>query len=277
MLHTGNRTNDKPWLMHVEPVLAVHDIDETIAYWTKILGFPDKWTWGDPPTHGGVAWYGSTFIQFSLNPERANASEGNSIWIRVRNLDALYALHCKQANVVAPLEKKPWGFAEYTVKDINGYYVNFAAPSADEGMRTQFSPGTVRIVGRRPTPSEFKNLAKSVGWTDLANSPIVETQLNACIQAVVAEITDSKEVIGCGLLMGDQVAFYYIKDVMVHPDWQHKGVGTLIMEELTRWFDANGPEHATVGLFTGEHLTSFYRQFGFIEACGMYRQARSNW
>ena len=78
--------NNHPVFSHVEPVLAVKDILETTTYWHEVLGFPNKWTWGDPPDHGGVSWHG-VFIQFTLSPDLAEKSKGNSIWIRVKNID----------------------------------------------------------------------------------------------------------------------------------------------------------------------------------------------
>ena len=68
----------QPIFSHVEPVLAVHDVSETIKYWQNVLGFPGKWTWGEPPVHGAVSWQ-KAFIQFSHDPALAAASKGNSI------------------------------------------------------------------------------------------------------------------------------------------------------------------------------------------------------
>lgn len=42
-------------LSHAEPVLAVRNVAETVTYWHEVLGFPGKWTWGNPPNHGGVS------------------------------------------------------------------------------------------------------------------------------------------------------------------------------------------------------------------------------
>jgi hypothetical protein len=39
--------------------------------------------------------------------------------------------------------------------------------------------------------------------------------------------TISGEVVGCALLPGDNASFYYAKDVMVHPAWQHKRKGCI--------------------------------------------------
>jgi GNAT superfamily N-acetyltransferase len=267
-----DKNADQPSLLHVEPVLAVRNITETVTYWHDVLGFPDKWTWGDPPNHGGVSWHGAAFIQFSLNPQLAALSKGHSVWIRVRHLELLYDLHRKNAVVVAPLENRPWGFAEYTVQEINGYYINFSAPIADKKKSTETLPDTIRILPRKPTVAEHQRLISAVGWSPSANDSTVRSLLASAVFGAVAENTETREIAGCALLLGDRVGFYYIKDVMVHPDWQGKRIGTALMQELMRWLAANAPDRATVGLFTGEHLARFYRQFGFTQACGMYRE-----
>ncbi|HET6723923.1 MAG TPA: VOC family protein [Chitinophagaceae bacterium] len=120
----NNETDGAP--SHVEPILAVKDIKETIEYWHDTLGFPNKWTWGEPPNYGGVNW-NSTSVQFNLDPELASASKGSAIFIKVKKLEELYQYHQqKNAVIVEPLENKPWGMAGYTVKEINGYYIVFA-------------------------------------------------------------------------------------------------------------------------------------------------------
>lgn len=275
MLGSGENT-PQPALSHVEPILAVTDVVKTVSYWHEVLGFPGKWTWGEPPSHGGVSWDGA-MIQFSLNPDLAVASEGHSLWIRVRNLEALYVLHREnKADIAAPLENKPWGMAEYTVREINGYRVRFAAPVSDRVGSAATLPHTIRVALRRPTAAEFRGLVSAVGWSAYANDAVVDTLLSAVLFAVVAEDTATGGAVGCALLLGDNASFYYVKDVMVHPDWQGKRVGTVLMHELTRWLEANAPDNAVVGLYTGENLVPFYKQFGFSRAFGMHRRIRRN-
>jgi hypothetical protein len=214
-----NENQMQPTLMHVEPVLAVKDVSETVLYWHEVLGFPVKWTWGEPVIHGGVSWQG-VFIQFTQNPELAAASKGNCIWIRVRQLELLYELHQKKnVEIVERLVNRPWGVAEYTVKEINGYYIIFAgAPISNKEKSLSVLPETIRIIERIPAAEEYLNLVEAVGWGKYAIDGSVEKILSAPLFAVVAEDEISKTVIGCALLLGDQVSFYYVKDVMVHPD-----------------------------------------------------------
>jgi uncharacterized glyoxalase superfamily protein PhnB len=115
-----------PIFSHAEPVLAVADVPETISYWQNVLGFPTKLMWGEPPDWGAVSWQ-KIFIQFVKNERLAAASKGNSIWIRLQHVESLYHFHqSKNAEIVEPLENKPWGLAQYTIREMNGYFLCFA-------------------------------------------------------------------------------------------------------------------------------------------------------
>jgi len=119
-----------PIFSHIEPIFPVRDIRETIRYWREVLGFTHQWTWGEPPSHGGVSWQ-KAFVQFARDPDLAAGSKGNGIWIRLRHIEELYALHERnKAEIVAPLELQAYGLAQYTVREINGYYVHFAGEPA---------------------------------------------------------------------------------------------------------------------------------------------------
>ncbi len=263
----------RPILSHVEPVLAVKDVSETVLYWHNVLGFPDKWTWGDPVNHGGVSWHG-VYIQFSQNPKLAFVSKENSIFIRVRELENLYHFHQKKnAEIVEPLDNKPWGMAGYTVREINGYFIIFAgAPVSEREKSTSTIPQTVRIIARAPNTREYLNLVAAVGWGKSTDTSMVEKILAAPLFAVVAEDAMSNEIIGCALLLSDLARFFYVKDVMVHPAWQGKRVGSAMMQKLTQWLDKNAPDNAFIVLITPENLAPFYQQFGFTPAFGMVRR-----
>jgi len=271
--------DQQPIFSHAEPVLSVQDVAATIQYWQDVLAFPVKWTWGDPPNHGAVSWQ-NVHVQFSLNPEHAVRSKGSSIWVRMQRLELLYRIHQeRKADIVAPLAQQPWGMAQYTVRDINGHYVSFAGLVEEKPKSATTLPSAVRITGRLPTIKEFQQVQAGVGWGGAAeDGPAREADdakttatLAAAIHGVVAEDTTSGTVIGCALLLGDRVGFYYVKDVMVVKDWQHKRVGTALMQELTRWLEINVTRHALVGLFARDTLEPFYKQFGFVQSFAMLR------
>lgn len=260
-----------PVFSHVEPILPVADVTATIHYYLDVLAFPNQWTWGDPPVHGGVSWHGA-HMQFHSDPERAKASAGNAIWIRVKYIDQLYKTHTdRKAEIVDTLTTRPWGMDEYQVKDLNGYNIIFSGHSAERKKSVDF-PENVVIVERKPTREEFLALEHSVGWTDTLNMSRLTEHLAAPVFGVVAVDTITNEAIGCALVISDNASFYYIKDVMVKKEWQGKRVGTALMKAVSDWLDKNGLKKSLVGLYTGENLEPFYSQFGLTKAFGMIRR-----
>ncbi len=272
---TGN-VNGGPVLSHAEPVMAVRDVEESIQYWQKILGFPNKWTWGDPPDHGGVSWQ-KVFVQFHKDHARAESSKGNIVWIRVQRIGLLYAIHQKNnANIVEPLKAASYGFSRYIVEDINGYLIHFAGPYEEKETSSQMLPGNIKIVERMASDGELLALSSSVGWASASRPANVNGTPLPVVLAVVAENTDDGSVVGSALLLGDQRSFYYLKDVMVHPDWQGKRIGTALMKKVNNWIDRNAANHSLVGLFARETLEPFYQQFGFAQAFAMLKYIERN-
>jgi GNAT superfamily N-acetyltransferase len=260
------------FLSHVEPILAVSDILETINYWHDVLGFTNKWTWKDPPDYGGVTWQGVA-VQFLLNARLAQSAKGNSIFIRVRNISELYRFHLDQkAEIVEPLENKPWGLSGYTVRENNGYYIVFAGEFISEKTEPVISTPAVKVISRLPTAVEYLDLVEAVGWGKYHDHSLVEKKLAAPIFAVVAEDEETKKAVGCVLLISDGGGFYYVKDLMVHPAWQNKRVGSMLMKALNDWLDQNAPKDSFVCLVTGERLANFYKQFDFRPAFAMVKQ-----
>ncbi|HVV05920.1 MAG TPA: GNAT family N-acetyltransferase [Puia sp.] len=295
-----------PIFSHVEPIFPVRDIPETIRYWQEVLGFTHHWTWGEPPSHGGVSWQ-KAFVQFLRHPDLAAASRGNAIWIRLRHIEELYALHQRnKAEIVAPLEMHAYGLAQYSVREINGYYVHFAgeppgrrreetggAGPETTGMRPGMSgtgqemagtgPETtdrtgsgkasseVLIVERKPSVEEYKQLQASI-WGSGEDDPIVVNVVATADLVVVAEDAVTGAVIGCALLLSDHAGFYCVKNVMVRRDWQGRGVGTALMKELMQRLESRITRPAMVGLFARESLEPFYQQFGFLSSFGMVKE-----
>lgn len=268
---TSNAFEQQPVFSHAEPVLCVNDILATLQYWRDVMAFPGHWSYGNPPYHGGVSWHGA-FLQFHQDAERAKASAGNVVWIRVKYIKQLYKIHQQRnANIVDELQNRPWGMDEYWVKDINGYNIVFSGNTGDRMKSTTF-PENVILKERNPTKEEFLTLNHSVGWTNSLNMETLDQHLSAPVYSVVAIDTNTNETIGCALVISDNSSFYYIKDVMVKEEWQSKRVGTALMKSVSDWLDNNGIKKSLVGLYTGENLEPFYSQFGFGKGFGMVKR-----
>ena len=136
-------------------------------------------------------------------------------------------------------------------------------------------PNNFRIEHHVPDLENYERLIRAVKWTPHTNFEV----LPGALQDVVAGVTafDGETVIGCALLLGDGVTFFYVKDVMVLPLYQKRGVGTAFMKELMAIAEEIAPAKALIGLFTGADLQAFYEKFGFQGTeflCGMSRRIR---
>lgn len=254
-----DRTN-APRLLRSEPIFSARSVAETVAFYRQVLGFAEEWLWGDPPTFGGVRW-GKIGVMFGESPERAARIEGHEHSFFAEGIDELYALHLANgARIISPLEAKPWGLREYTVRDLNGYYLRFGEPGSDR-PRSGPMPEAVSIVERRPTIEEYLALIDAVGWSDSTDREAAPAAIGGALHGVVA--VENGRATGAGLVVGDGATFFYLKDVMVHPDRQSRQIGTAIVASLMRYIRATASPQALVGLFTGRNLGDFYERFGF--------------
>ncbi len=110
---------------------------------------------------------------------------------------------------------------------------------------------------------EFNYLYDSVGWGAYDES-ITRQILKRNIYSV--SIYDDNKIIGYGRIIGDGLAFIYIQDVMVVPNYQSKKVGTKIMNELLKEVDKIKKINQNVRVYLGVSLNKekFYEKFGFV-------------
>ena len=112
-------------------------------------------------------------------------------------------------------------------------------------------------------PEEFNDLRASVGWEKHRVEDIRVALLNSSF-IVIAREKDGR-AIGMGRVIGDLGINYYIRDVIVVPQFQCRGLGRRIMDELMRFIKARCPKSAFVGLMAAKGKEGFYRKYGFIE------------
>lgn len=256
---------------HVTPILYSSSITASLIYYTHVLGFENKWDRGDPPTFGGVSKDGVE-IFFC---ENGQGNPGTWLSVFVNDVDTFCeTIKARGATIVSPPSTMEWGVREMLVEDPDQHKIRFGhgAHVFDKDKALSTMPDTIRIIERKPTVQEYRQLAQAVQWAPSSDDAMIEKIIAAAIFAVVAENTDSGDTIGCTLLLGDNISFYYIKDVMVHPNWQHKRVGTALMQAITSWLNTNGGEKALAGLYPGESLAPFYSRFGFTPSFGMSRR-----
>jgi uncharacterized glyoxalase superfamily protein PhnB/GNAT superfamily N-acetyltransferase len=254
-----------------EAIFAVADVVGTVKFYREILGFNRQWLWGDPPTFAGVAW-GAVQIMLCQQTELSRKVEGHMhMFFTEGDIDALYARHVAAgAPIIEPIENKPWGIREYTVRDPNGYHLRFGGPANYQPppSASVTLPDYIRIVERMPTLEEYDHLIGAVGWTKHPQS--MQAALQNSVFAVVALDTraDPPTAVGMVRVVGDGARFFYIQDVAVLPAYQGQRIGTSMMQVVMTQLRAIAPQGwASIGLFTRK--PKFYERFGFQSGLGM--------
>jgi len=128
-----------------------------------------------------------------------------------------------------------------------------------------------RFEDRVPTESEHRAIAASVGWSDHFDEASIGASIAASVRGVVVLAGD--EAVGMARLVGDGVHYFYVQDVIVHPDHEGHGLGKSLVARLIEWVETTAPAQAFVALFASPEAEAIYRELGFdeSEALGMSR------
>jgi predicted enzyme related to lactoylglutathione lyase/GNAT superfamily N-acetyltransferase len=248
------------------PILYSSDVEKSLNYYVNVLGFENCWKWGNPPTFGGV-YTGDLRIYFA---KEGQGKPGTWIAIDVDDVDSYHErIRANGAKILQAPTSFEWGIREMTVQDPDGHFIRFGHAFSDRKKSEKQMPEGVKIIARVPTASELRKLVTAVGWSQPEEAAEPEIPLTSIAYTVVAEDSISEKIVGCAFLLTDSAGFYYVKNVIVHPDWQGKQIGTAMMNDLVRWLNENAPDKAMASLHTGAGLTGFYRQFGFYPAFSM--------
>jgi uncharacterized glyoxalase superfamily protein PhnB len=98
------------------PELPVADVERAQRHYRDALGFEIGWLYPDKQI-GAVSRGGHAIF---LRRKDA-AFEPAVHWVFAEDLDATYReLTSLGANIVEPLELKPWGLRQFTVEDVDG-------------------------------------------------------------------------------------------------------------------------------------------------------------
>ena len=78
-------------------------------------------------------------------------------------------------------------------------------------------------------------------------------------------VYDKGEIIAMARMIGDLGLNYYIKDVVVRPEYQERGIGKLLINELIKYIKENGVRGTDifVELCAEPDKIPFYQKFGF--------------
>ncbi len=113
------------------------------------------------------------------------------------------------------------------------------------------------------TAEEFIELLRS---THRAVIPTLEqARLGMANTLFRVSVFDGDRIVGMARVIGDLGLDYYIKDVNVRPEYQGKGIGRMLVQELLRFIREHGVPGTEiyVELCAMPDKIPFYEKFGF--------------
>jgi ribosomal protein S18 acetylase RimI-like enzyme len=126
-------------------------------------------------------------------------------------------------------------------------------------------------IENKQTPAKaIADLREAVGWNRMENvykNPCMTSYFNITVY-------DEERLIGYIDSVSNGVTDAYIQDLMIHPDYQGKGIGT---ELMNRMIAALKKRHIyMISVVYEEKLKAFYSRFGFFEMlCGQMQTYES--
>lgn len=121
---------------------------------------------------------------------------------------------------------------------------------------------TYKIREDALTTEIYTELRAKVNFKEYPKEDVKEAIKNSIYTVVVF---DEDRPIGIARIIGDNRIVFFIKDVVVDPEYQKLRIGNLLMKAMFEYIDKHACEGAYIGLMSTPQCTSFYKKHGFIE------------
>jgi uncharacterized glyoxalase superfamily protein PhnB len=119
----------------IAPQFLVDDLDPAIAYYCDKLGFELDFNYQSfyaAVTRDGFGIHLKGAPKLAADREHRKQNEHLDAYIAVRGIRGLFSeLKMRGAQVLKPLEERPWACLDFYVEDTDGYILCFSEPNPD--------------------------------------------------------------------------------------------------------------------------------------------------
>ena len=110
----------------VSPHIPVKDVEETVEWYKKNLGFTEEWYYGNPVTDGGCKRDELRLLFGKVEGVFEKPKELSLIFF-VSAVDEVYdEIVAKGIEITLPIATYDYGIREFSIIDLNGYPIRFA-------------------------------------------------------------------------------------------------------------------------------------------------------
>lgn len=121
----------------------------------------------------------------------------------------------------------------------------------------------ITIKKNEMTVSEYQFIRSQVGWVNLLRSQAKQALDNSLY---VVGAYDGDKLVGMGRVVGDGAVICYIQDLIVIPDYQHRGIGSIVLDALKEYVESIriSETRMMLCLMCAKGREAFYEKHGFI-------------
>lgn len=109
----------------------------------------------------------------------------------------------------------------------------------------------------------YVSLRERVGFYKYSREDVSHALKNTLYNLVVYD--KKKDPIGMLRIIGDGKIVFFIKDFIVVPEYQKKGIGSLMFKRIWEYLERHACDNAYLGLMSTENSEGFYEKLGFIK------------
>ncbi|MGW0391239.1 GNAT family N-acetyltransferase [Streptomyces sp. NPDC003042] len=117
----------------------------------------------------------------------------------------------------------------------------------------------------RPGVPDVQTYRRLRGETGLGAKSVEGSAIGLPNSWYCVTVEHGAETVGMGRVVGDGGCFLQIVDICVLPAHQGRGLGKLIMADLSAELERRAPEGTYVSLIADGDARHMYAQFGFVE------------
>ena len=122
--------------------------------------------------------------------------------------------------------------------------------------------GQVKLVDNILQAEDFVRLRIEAGFVEIPLEHARKALQNGLLN--VSAIYNG-ELVGMGRLVGDGAMYWYLQEIIILPNFQRKGIGTMIVNHLIDYAKANSitGKFTTIGGVSAKGKEPFYKKMGF--------------
>ncbi|MBD5495348.1 MAG: GNAT family N-acetyltransferase [Lachnospiraceae bacterium] len=122
--------------------------------------------------------------------------------------------------------------------------------------------GQVKLVDNILQAEDFVRLRIEAGFAEIPVEHARKALQNGLLN--VSAIYHG-ELVGMGRLVGDGAMYWYLQEIIILPNFQRKGIGTMIVNHLIDYAKANSitGKFTTIGGVSAKGKEPFYKKMGF--------------